>query len=74
MKHSLNGTQRKHHCTVRKDNLKTLAQIEREAIELRMRQFKGDKVAVAKALGVGKTTIYRKLLLYAKADRKKAKR
>jgi len=43
---------------------KTLADLEREAILGTIRKLKGDKVGAAKLLGIGKTTLYRKLKEY----------
>ncbi|MGB0066286.1 MAG: sigma-54 dependent transcriptional regulator, partial [Terracidiphilus sp.] len=41
--------------------LKTLAELEREAILSAIRTLNGDKLQAAKLLGIGKTTLYRKL-------------
>jgi DNA-binding NtrC family response regulator len=41
-----------------------LAELERQAILDTLRQLKGDKLAAAKLLGIGKTTLYRKLKEY----------
>ena len=48
--------------------LKTLAEREREAILEAIRMLNGDKLRAAKALGIGKTTLYRKLKEYGIAD------
>ena len=48
--------------------LKTLAEREREAILEAIRMLNGDKLKAAKALGIGKTTLYRKLKEYGIAD------
>ncbi|MFP5211407.1 MAG: sigma-54-dependent transcriptional regulator [Acidobacteriota bacterium] len=48
--------------------LKTLAELEREAILGAIRTLKGDKLQAAKLLGIGKTTLYRKLKEYGIAD------
>ena len=48
--------------------MKTLAEMEREAILSAVRTFKGDKLKAAKLLGIGKTTLYRKLKEYGIAD------
>jgi DNA-binding NtrC family response regulator len=44
--------------------LKTLAEREREAILEAIRMLNGDKLKAAKVLGIGKTTLYRKLKEY----------
>lgn len=43
---------------------RTLEQIERQAIEDALSRLSGDKVLAAKCLGIGKTTLYRKLKEY----------
>jgi two-component system response regulator HydG len=48
--------------------LKTLADLEREAILGAIRALNGDKLQAAKLLGIGKTTLYRKLKEYGVAD------
>ena len=48
--------------------VKSLAELEREAILGAIRALKGDKLQAAKLLGIGKTTLYRKLKEYAIAD------
>ena len=48
--------------------VKTLAELEREAILSAIRTLKGDKLKAAKLLGIGKTTLYRKLKEYGIAD------
>jgi DNA-binding NtrC family response regulator len=48
--------------------VKTLAELEREAILGAIRTLKGDKLQAAKMLGIGKTTLYRKLKEYGIAD------
>jgi len=48
--------------------LKTLADLEREAILGAIRTLNGDKLQAAKLLGIGKTTLYRKLKEYGIAD------
>ena len=47
------------------DELVPLKEIERRAIMHAVRQTGGDKVAAARLLGIGKTTLYRKLKEYA---------
>jgi DNA-binding NtrC family response regulator len=42
-----------------------LAQLEREAILSAIQQLNGDKLQAARLLGIGKTTLYRKLKEYA---------
>lgn len=46
----------------------TLADLERHAILDTIRRMKGDKLKAAKILGIGKTTLYRKLKEYGIAD------
>ena len=48
--------------------LKTLADLEREAILGAIRTLNGDKLQAARLLGIGKTTLYRKLKEYGIAD------
>jgi two-component system response regulator HydG len=48
--------------------LTTLAEMEREAILGAIRALNGDKLQAAKLLGIGKTTLYRKLKEYGIAD------
>ncbi|MGB7265154.1 MAG: helix-turn-helix domain-containing protein, partial [Terracidiphilus sp.] len=48
--------------------VKTLAELEREAILGAIRTLSGDKLQAAKLLGIGKTTLYRKLKEYGIAD------
>jgi DNA-binding NtrC family response regulator len=48
--------------------VKTLAELEREAILDAIRTLSGDKLQAAKMLGIGKTTLYRKLKEYGIAD------
>jgi DNA-binding NtrC family response regulator len=48
--------------------LKTLAELEREAILGAIRTLNGDKLHAARLLGIGKTTLYRKLKEYGIAD------
>ncbi len=48
--------------------VKTLADLEREAILGAIRTLSGDKLQAAKLLGIGKTTLYRKLKEYGIAD------
>jgi len=48
--------------------LKTLADLEKEAILGAIRTLNGDKLQAAKMLGIGKTTLYRKLKEYGIVD------
>jgi DNA-binding NtrC family response regulator len=48
--------------------VKTLADLERQAILGAIRTLNGDKLQAAKLLGIGKTTLYRKLKEYGIAD------
>jgi two-component system response regulator HydG len=41
-----------------------LAELEKQAIIDALRQLNGDKLMTARALGIGKTTLYRKLKEY----------
>ncbi len=45
-----------------------LAEVEREAILTAIRVLHGDKLQAARLLGIGKTTLYRKLKEYGIAD------
>src|SRR6185312_8787166 len=44
--------------------VRPLAELEREAIFEALAQVKGDKILAARLLGIGKTTLYRKLKEY----------
>ncbi len=46
----------------------TLQEMEKQAIITALQQLRGDKVQAAKMLGIGKTTLYRKLKEYGIAD------
>lgn len=46
----------------------SIADLEKEAILNTMRQLKGDKLTAARLLGIGKTTLYRKLKEYGIRD------
>jgi DNA-binding NtrC family response regulator len=48
--------------------VRTLADLEREAILAAIRTLNGDKLQAAKLLGIGKTTLYRKLKEYGITD------
>jgi len=45
-----------------------LAELERQAILTAIRKLNGDKLLAAKLLGIGKTTLYRKLKEYGVLD------
>jgi DNA-binding NtrC family response regulator len=47
-----------------KDELMPLEELERRAILRTLRETSGDKLAAARMLGIGKTTLYRKLKQY----------
>ncbi len=49
---------------VANDELLQLDELERRAIMRALREAAGDKLAAARLLGIGKTTLYRKLKLY----------
>lgn len=46
-------------------SIRAIAEMEREAILNALTQLQGDKIQAAKLLGIGKTTLYRKLKEYA---------
>jgi len=46
----------------------SIADMERRAILGTIRQLKGDKLMAARLLGIGKTTLYRKLKEYGLSD------
>jgi two-component system response regulator HydG len=46
------------------ENIQSIAEMERQAILETIRQLDGDKLLAAKLLGIGKTTLYRKLKEY----------
>jgi DNA-binding NtrC family response regulator len=48
--------------------IRTIADIERSAILGTLRQLNGDKIQAARLLGIGKTTLYRKLKEYGVAE------
>lgn len=52
---------------VAEPGIRAMAEVERDAILAALSQAKGDKLLAAKLLGIGKTTIYRKLKEYAYA-------
>ncbi len=45
-----------------------LAELEKQAILTTIQQLKGDKLLAARLLGIGKTTLYRKLKEYGMGD------
>ena len=47
-----------------KDEVMPLEELERRAILRALRESSGDKLAAARLLGIGKTTLYRKLKQY----------
>ena len=46
----------------------TIAELEKQAILETIERLKGDKLLAAKLLGIGKTTLYRKLKEYGLSD------
>jgi DNA-binding NtrC family response regulator len=52
----------------------TLAEIEKRAIYAAIKSARGNKVRAAKALAIGKTTLYRKLKQYEQALKRKKKK
>jgi two-component system response regulator HydG len=50
------------------NELVPLEEIERSAIVNTLRETGGDKLAAARLLGIGKTTLYRKLKKYARSS------
>ena len=62
---SMAGTQ---NGTDRRGGIVSIAEMEKDAILGTIRQLKGDKLMAAKLLGIGKTTLYRKLKEYGIAD------
>jgi DNA-binding NtrC family response regulator len=53
---------------VRDGEIVSIAEMEKHAILATIRQLKGDKLMAAKLLGIGKTTLYRKLKEYGIRD------
>ena len=49
----------------------SIADMEKQAILGTIRQLKGDKLMAARLLGIGKTTLYRKLKEYGLAERRR---
>ena len=52
-----------------KARIQTLSELEKQAIVSALNQLDGDKLMTAKMLGIGKTTLYRKLKEYGITDR-----
>ena len=52
--------------------IRPLAELEKQAILVALKKCKDDKVLAAHALGIGKTTLYRKLELYARQNKRRA--
>ncbi|MFC6645180.1 helix-turn-helix domain-containing protein [Granulicella cerasi] len=48
--------------------VQSIAEMEKQAILNTIRQLRGDKLMAAKLLGIGKTTLYRKLKEYGLGD------
>ena len=57
----------KNHANERRSAVMPIAVLEREAILGAIAQLNGDKLTAAKLLGIGKTTLYRKLKEYGAA-------
>jgi DNA-binding NtrC family response regulator len=55
-----------------KSGILPIADMEKVAILETIQQLKGDKLAAARLLGIGKTTLYRKLKEYGLADASKS--
>ncbi len=49
-------------------SIRTIAEMEKQAILNTLRQLNGDKLTAARLLGIGKTTLYRKLKEYGISD------
>jgi two-component system response regulator HydG len=54
------------------DSIVSIADMEKQAILGTIRQLNGDKLMAAKLLGIGKTTLYRKLKEYGLAGAEKS--
>jgi DNA-binding NtrC family response regulator len=50
--------------------VRTLEEVEREAIKIALARTGGNKIVAARSLGIGKTTMYRKLQKYKAEGRK----
>jgi len=59
-----NLQQGSHDSLLESNELTTLDEMERRAILRALRETNGDKLAAARLLGIGKTTLYRKLKQY----------
>jgi two-component system response regulator HydG len=55
--------------TIGNGEIVSIAEMEKHAILGTIRQLKGDKLRASKVLGIGKTTLYRKLKEYGTAER-----
>jgi two-component system response regulator HydG len=55
--------------TASRHRIVPLADMEKQAILAALNQLNGDKLMTAKLLGIGKTTLYRKLKEYGITDR-----
>ena len=62
------GSSRARHGAARQGGIVSIAELERQAILGTIRQLKGDKLMAARLLGIGKTTLYRKLKEYGIAE------
>jgi DNA-binding NtrC family response regulator len=54
--------------TIGNGEIVSIAEMEKHAILGTIRQFKGDKLMASKVLGIGKTTLYRKLKEYGTSE------
>ncbi|HLQ51098.1 MAG TPA: sigma-54 dependent transcriptional regulator, partial [Terriglobales bacterium] len=63
-----NAMRQQSNADMRQSTIIPIAQLEREAILNALRQLKGDKLEAAKKLGMGKTTLYRKIREYHLED------
>jgi two-component system response regulator HydG len=53
---------------LRRGSIVPLAELEKQAILSTLQQLNGDKIMAARLLGIGKTTLYRKLREYGMTD------
>jgi two-component system response regulator HydG len=65
---SIKGSQGKLSSVLSEAKICSMAELERRAILGAIEQFHGDKLSAARALGIGKTTLYRKLKDYGAAE------
>lgn len=56
------------HAAAAGSEIVSIAELEKQAILSTIKQLNGDKLLAAKLLGIGKTTLYRKLKEYGIAD------